>query len=283
MQTPQIDYNIYPSLLDLFIGMEECFQDWMDYWGNSEDPSISLEDYAVKCEVDLINAINRCPKEPSEAASRGTAFNEVVDMIIHRRAEPCINMTAKSDKDGGFIHVGIDGFSFNFDTELCKTVAGRYPNGLSQVMCDGILETHLGCVRLYGFVDEWCGDKIYDIKTTSQYQFGKYSRKSQRHCYPFCAIESELATDISSFEYTAVKLSSPKGGNAVISGEIYPEIYTYDHEQSRKWLQSVCERFILWLNFRKQYITDNRIFGGRNPAGYVGKPISAQDITVMSC
>mgnify|MGYP006992075337 CR=1 FL=1 len=52
--------------------------------------------------------------------------------------------------------------------------------------------------------------------------------------------------------------------------------YTYRHKQATEKLRAIIEHFIWWLNLRKQYITDQRIFGGVNPEGYVGTPIDVE-------
>ena len=88
----KIDYRIYPSLLDKF-------QELLDYqtafegpWNKVSEtakkegkyPDLEVGDYILtademqdKLEQELVDAINRVPHEPWEAADKGTAFNEV--------------------------------------------------------------------------------------------------------------------------------------------------------------------------------------------------------------
>lgn len=269
-------YAITPSQLDAFQSFLDAEHDWGQWWGNSEEPAKSAEEYAAECEKKLIDQINRCPKEPNEAADRGTAFNEVVDMIIHNLApvETRPDMDIRlSSSEPFFIYVKFNGFEWYFDTHLCTKVAERYPYAISQYPCGAPLQTAKGLVWLYGYLDEWVAYKISDIKTTGEYHFGKYERKWQKHVYPYAVVESGDCTEIKEFEYTAVKLSEPTKKDPVIHGEIYPEVYTNDHEQNRRLLQGICEQFIEWIEYRREFITDKKIFGGENPDGYVGEPI----------
>lgn len=68
---------------------------------------------------------------------------------------------------------------------------------------------------------------MYDIKTTSRYEFGKYSDGWQRHVYPYCLISSGLVKDIDSFEYTAYHLKGGTSRTPLITGVQYPELYKY--------------------------------------------------------
>ena len=268
-------YAITPSQLDAFQSFLDAEYDWGQWWGNSEEPAKSAEEYAAECEKKLIDQINRCPKEPIEAADKGTAINEVVDMLIHRRNCDIPGMTVEPNCEAHPYSVKVDynGFSWFFSTALLSDLYKRYPNAISQYPCGAPLQTSKGLVWLYGYLDEWVAYKISDLKTTGEYHFGKYERKWQKHVYPYAVVESGDCTEIKEFEYTAVKLSEPTKKDPIIHGEIYPEVYTNDHEQNRLLLQDICERFIEWLEYRRQFITDRKIFGGENPEGYVGEPI----------
>ena len=274
-------YAITPSHLDAFQAFLDAEYGWGQWWGNSEEPVKSAEEYAAECEKKLIDQINRCPKEPIEAADRGTAFNEVVDMIIHNLvpAETRRDMDIRLSKsEPYYIYVKFNGFEWCFDTHLCTKVAERYPYSISQYPCGAPLQTSKGLVWLYGYLDEWVAYKISDIKTTGEYHFGKYERKWQKHLYPYAVVESGNCAEIQEFEYTAVKLSKPTEKDPIIRGEIYPEVYTNDHEQNRRMLQGICEQLIEWLEYRREFITDRRIFGGENPEGYVGVPVDINQL-----
>ncbi|MDE7180063.1 MAG: hypothetical protein K2N88_02555, partial [Muribaculaceae bacterium] len=217
---------------------------------------------------------------PNEAADKGTAVNEVVDMLIHHRKCEKEGMKVEPPCEAHPLSVKVEynGFTWHFSTDFLSALCERYPDAISQYLCGASLQTSKGVVWLYGYPDEWCGCKISDIKTTGDYTFGKYERKWQRHIYPYSIVESGDCTEITEFEYTAVELTKPSEKRPVIYGKIYPEVYTYDHEQSRRALQCHCEMFIEWLEYRRNLITDSKIFGGENPTGYVGTPIDIETL-----
>lgn len=308
-------FNIYPSLLDKF-------QELLDYQEVAEQPwnkvseaahargehldkevddyILSPDEMAAKIEVELINTINRCPKEPNEAADKGTCFNEVIDCLINnaptKRLDLSIRSIKRQDKNT-LIEAKMNGFTFYFDANMCKAVAEYYKGAICQYLVSAPLDTKYGEVNLYGYIDEWVGDIIYDIKTTSMYNFGKFSDKTQKLVYPFCAIESGLVGNIEQFEYSVFKWTKTKDYITEVvhcdgltdnmddyyktidkpievhSAEFFPECYTYNHSQATQKLRMICERFIEWLESRKDYITDKKIFNGENAVDYIGKPI----------
>lgn len=308
------NYKIYPSLLDKF-------QDFLDYDQVAESPwnkvgesahakglhldkqvgdyILSPQEMADKIEVELINSINRCDKEPCEAADAGTCFNEVVDCLINRcttqRDDMTIASLRRSDGTPYAIMATLNGFTFYYDINLCKDVAKYFDGALCQYLVEGELPTMYGDVHLYGYIDEWLGSKIYDIKTTSMYDFGKFERKYQKLVYPYCAVQSGLAENIEEFEYTVVKWNKNINDVRVVErkysdgvdnlndytaqeempikiwgGTCYTEVYSYNHTLATQKLRQICERFIEWLEYRRDYITDKKIFGGENPSGYKG-------------
>lgn len=281
MPTPnpqKIDYCFTPSQLNAFQDFLDSEYLWGQFWGNSEEPAKTAEEFAAECEKKLIDQINRCPKEANLAADRGTCFNAVVDFLINPRnslGEVKIHDYTECDGEVA-IPCELNNLHFLFSRDLCASVAARYPNAISQYHCGAPLHTDKGVVWIYGYLDEWCGCKISDIKTCKEYAFGKYERGWQKHAYPYAVVESGDCTEITEFEYTAIQLFTKK--NPVIHGKVYPEVYTYDHEQSRRLLQYHCEKLIDWLEHRRDLITDAKIFGGENPPGYVGEPI---DIGVL--
>lgn len=272
-------YQITPSQLDAFTDFLDADNTWEDFWGRSQNPTISAQEYSAQCEKHLIDQINRCPKEPILAADRGQVFNEIVDMIIHRRSSPSIEAVVESHRADSaysmdYIDCLFNGFRFIFDARLCKQVANLYPDALSQYLCGATLPTRYGDVWLYGYIDEWVGDKIYDIKTTEKYHFGKFDRKWQRHLYPYCA--TEQGAQVNEFVFTVVQFNK----TTPLTAEIFNESYTYDHQHSKAMLTDICERFIEWIQSRRNLITDMKIFGGKNPDDYLGKPVDTSLLTI---
>ena len=269
---PQPDYAIYPTLLDSWWKfqnqrLEEFFyQDEQGGWHlnyNEADGTYhySQEEMDALLEQELIDKINRVSQEPSEAASKGTIFNEIVDCIIEHRACHHEGWTVESvaDENGNktAIHGALDGFNFYFDAAFCKQVAAYFADALPQYYIEAVLPVRYGNVLLYGWIDELCKDVVKDIKTTKRYEFGQYQHYWQRHVYPYCLIEHGDCKTIKGFEFTVIKWA---GRANKLAGEMFKEYYTYDHCESSSLLRQECERFIEWLEQNRNKITNLKIF-----------------------
>lgn len=285
----KVDYKFYPSLLDKFQSFVDStaedyfYQDEQGNWHknyNEETGELHYSESEVYelTKQELIDAINRV-KFTSEAASKGTAFNELVDALIHnQKSEVLKTRKIYLKPDGTMVHsefplnkdlfkfigveASIEDCVFEFDYNLLKEAAEYFEGSLSQLLTSATIDTKYGKVELYGYIDELRHNKVYDIKTTKKYDFGKYSKYWQRHVYPYCLIESNACTDIESFEFTCYQLSGGNKRTPLITGKKYPEVYTYNHEQSKALIRAHCERFIEFLEENKPLITDKKVFGG---------------------
>lgn len=293
-----LKYKFPPTTLDKFQSyldtqVEDYFyQDengsWHKNYNETEDTlHFSQEEVDALLKQELLDAINKVPHEPSEAASKGTALNEIVDCIIHKRQTDRSDIVIKSlkgiDVERGFgctdeigkpiyydywfehikkpcIYAGLDGFDFYFDKDFCKSIAEYFKGSLSQVYTSASLGTKYGDVELYGYIDELRENKVFDLKTTSRYEFGKYTKYWQRHVYPYTLIESGACAEINSFEFTAYVLRGGTSRTPLITGVQYPEVYQYDHEQSKVLLKDICERFCEFLEENRDKITNRKIF-----------------------
>lgn len=265
------DYRVYATLLDGFQDLLDFELIWDEYWGNADDPKMIPAEFEIEKEVGLINSINRVPFV-SEPASKGTAFNEIIDCLIeHRKSsrEDCKIRSAiypKDDTQTSCIIAEINDFSFIFDTQFCKDFAAQLVGSLPQFKCAHTMQTALGSVELYGYVDEILPRRVIDIKTTGRYSWGKFERHWQRHLYPWALTESGMAKDIDEFEYRVAVF--PSYAALPLIGTVYSEVYSYDHAMSAALLKSHVEHFLQWLESRRELITDRRIFGGENPEDY---------------
>lgn len=244
----QPKYRIYPSLLDKFNDYLNIDVAIEQPWNASKLPA----EVEREVEESLLNSINRVPFE-SEAAEKGTAFNDLVDKIIAGTAELTSIVVPK--RGGGqqevtsVSHTARSGqqYTFDFPTPIVREFVEYFRGAAGQVFVTGILQTRYGPVELYGYVDELIEDVVYDIKTTSQYDWGKYSKGWQRHVYPFCL--TQMGCQISAFEFSVTDFRNT-----------YREWYTYLPEQSEQQLRAHCERFIEFLESRRNKITDKKIF-----------------------
>lgn len=266
-------YRIYPSLLDKFetlLHVEEEVESPFNLDAETGEYKRTEEEIEFELKKNLIDAINRVPFD-SEAADRGTAFNAIIDSYIHRRPHKVATEREPYEilgfADANVVQVAFpercNGVQkerhFIFDREWCIAESEYFAGCISQLLVKAILPTCHGDVELYGYIDELRRDVVYDIKTTSRYQFGKYARGWQRHVYPYCLIASGMMEGVKAFEYTAYQLKKSRTG--LISGTRYPEYYVYDHAQSTAMLTAHCEAFIEFLEANRELITDKKIFG----------------------
>ena len=267
----QPKYRIYPSLLDKFdayLRADEEVESFFNIDNETGEYKRSPEEVEASLKQDLINAINRVPFD-SEEADKGTAFNAVIDCYVHNEKHTPTERAAYTiigDRETNIVQVTFPATelaaqrNFLFDRKWIISQAEYFKGSISQLFVSAILPTQYGDVELYGCIDELRRDVVYDIKTTSKYDFGKYERGWQRHVYPYCLIASGQVESVKAFEYTAYALKGGTSRTPLISGTRYPEYYTYNHGQTVKLLTNHVERFIEFLEANRSLITDKKIF-----------------------
>lgn len=250
-------YRFTPSLFakfDEFVNAEPLYD---EIYGFSEEPALTLAEFEEKCEKELWDAINRVPKEPSEAASRGTLLNEIIDCKVEWRKPDKYDIHRVADQNGKTAGIGgtCDGFDFTFDANLIREL-GKYFEGCScQYRTEAEIETSFGPVLLYGDVDYIRRDKVFDLKTTSRYsKYGKYDNGWQKYLYPYCLIESGDLETVSEFEYTIVLLKQGRNDFA-ITGTLYKEVETYSHDIAKTRLRGISEALAAYLEQNLHRIT----------------------------
>lgn len=255
----QPKYKFYPSLLDQFekyLHVDREFEHHFNQDQETGEYKKTYEEIETEIKQSLLNSINRVPFD-SEPADKGTAFNDIVDYFIHKKP---VKTQIIEDINAGRITATYNNRTFTFSYRFCCKAAEYFYGSVSQLFVRSILPTRYGDVELYGYIDELNRNKVFDIKTTSRYEFGKYSEGWQRHVYPYCLISSGLVKEIDSFEYTAYLLKGGTSRTPLITGVQFPELYKYDHEQSQGLLIRHCERFIEFLEQNREQITDKKIF-----------------------
>ena len=198
-----IAYNIYPSILDAF---QRCldttaenflYKDGdgkyhMNYSESTGEYLYSSEEVDEMAKQELIDKINRVPFS-SEAATKGTVFNELVDMFVNRKRPSEVIVRYEKDKDA--LHAELDGKEFVFSYSFVEDYAKRFALSTPQLRVEAPIETMYGNVCLYGYIDELVHEDVIDIKTTSRYTFGDFADHWQRHVYPYCLIEGGYMTN----------------------------------------------------------------------------------------
>lgn len=241
----EIKYKFYATLLDKFQSYISSSDLYQQFWGFSENPTKTEEEYEQEQFISLIDTINRVPFD-SEAADKGTAFNEVVDCIIENRTSD--KMEIKSYKESNEIWATYKNQLFKFPMSLCIEFATYYKGALTQQNVEGILETKYGNVKVYGYIDELMPFKIADIKTTSKYFAGKYRKNWQHIVYPFCLNQNGIL--ITEFEYAITDFKNS-----------WTELYNFRAEIDTPKLVEHCEMLIEFLEQNKVLITNTKIFG----------------------
>lgn len=268
MEKKRPRFRLTPSLLNKFQDLLDADKLWEKFYGNADEPSVSREDYYAKCEKEMLDACNRVPFS-SEAASKGTALNEIVDCILDNRPQredmvirriydqevPDKKILSPEHLVG--LHAELEGYSFDFDIDLVRRLTSYFHDCICQHRCEAIFDTSYGPVILYGDADYIRKDIVYDLKTTSKFDYGKFADGWQKHLYPYCLLESGELQTVSAFEYTVVPWA--KGGS-LETGEIFREWYDYSHESSKDALRSIIEPFLSWIEAHRQLITHPRIF-----------------------
>ena len=95
----QPNYRIYATLLDSYFNYLNSDVIYERYYGWSENPPCTEEEFRQKQFQELIDRINRKPFD-SEAADRGTAFNEIIDCMIENRKSSIMEMSRVYHDDG---------------------------------------------------------------------------------------------------------------------------------------------------------------------------------------
>jgi len=223
-------YKFYATLLDTF-----------HYYKCSEKET-ALEEFLA--------SVNRTSGR-SEAASKGTAFNELIDKVL---SDPTQMERLKSYTaiNLSYDYVDKEGLKTQmiFPTEIVKYFVDYFYGSVPQMFVEAPLQTSMGLVNLYGYMDEIRRDWSYDIKTTGQYLFPKFIDKYQHIVYPYCL--HHMCISVSNFKYVITDFK-----------EVFEEDYIYSPERDTNRLISVCNDLIEFIERPeiKSRVTNLKIYG----------------------
>lgn len=295
----QPSYFFSPTLLDQFCNLCNSDAIWEKYYGKSETPQYTTEEFHEMKYQELIDRINNVKTPTTESQAKGTCFNEIIDCIIKKKAEPSNGVfikTIRSMEDfleiafakakpeteeeqkkiaqqsqellskigKAFIYASLEDFEFFFDIDFCKSVAEYFHDCICQFYTSANLELSNGIiVELHGFLDYFRKKSILDLKTCKNYTFGDYAHYNQRFAYPYCMITSGMMAEVQDVEFTAYRLTGGNSRNLLISGVQNREVYTFDMKQCVEILRQNCESFIDFINNNIENIdrSTTRIFG----------------------
>lgn len=268
-------YSVYATLLDTFQRFLDAEDTYHEIY-TSDNPSVTIDEWCDKMYSDLMDRINRVPYE-SDAATRGTAFNELVDALVtvpleqrikddNLRSEHItlgvvtlpVTRRRKQDTDEtremyrvmyekGSVKAALD-----YPKDITDEFVDYYQGAQPQVFCKGTLETAYGLIDLYGFIDELLPFSVHDIKTASRYKAGSFKSHWQHIVYPYCL--HCMGSDVDRFEYNVTNFR-----------ETFSEVYVYNAERDVPKLREHCELFIEFIEAHRSLITETRLF---NPLGH---------------
>lgn len=223
-------YRISPSLLNAFSGWLNADDLYNKFWGNSEQPAMTMDEFQAKQLAELLAYINRDPQPLNEAADRGTCLNEIIDCLIG--AEP--NPNVWWDKIEGNYIAERNGFRFHFDGDMVEELAHMMRNGIPQFHLSHVYQPQ-GMdykVELHGFADYIFPTQIYDLKTTNKYDGEMYRDNWQRLVYPVVAIDSGDMIKCDTFGFLVMEMCQVKE-TGVLFAKQWKETYDVNLEEAR--------------------------------------------------
>lgn len=247
----KIKYRIYPSLLDAYQNYLDSDIIYDKYWGYSETPPHTPEEFRKQQFQSLIDRINRVHYE-NEAVDRGTAFNEVIDCMVENRGTDKVKVE-KLLNNGmvAALNATYNNRTFCFPMPLVREVSDYYKGALTQQYVQAVLPTMFGDVLVYGFIDYVLPFLICDLKTTGRYSVGDFKNHWQHIVYPYAMMEN--GSKVFDFEYNVVEFGKSDYNT-------YTESYSFVPERDVPKLTQHCEDFIRFLQQNRELITDKKIF-----------------------
>ena len=262
-----VGYQLYPSLIDAYTDYSKSEVIYNKYWGGAENPSLTLEEYEAKAFQDLIDKINRVPKDLIKA-DIGTVFNELVDCLILGHKSTKIEVEKLHDDAGNVVSLkaNYNGRSFVYPLDFVRLFADNYKGAIPQMLVEGVLPTRRGEVRLYGYLDELMPLSVHDIKTTGSYEVGKFKDHSQHLVYPYC-LKQMGYTGVDLFSYDVAEISTNITKQTPEPPEVevklkatYSEEYLFTPERDIPILEGKVVELIDFIEANRHLITNPKIF-----------------------
>lgn len=262
-----VGYQLYPSLIDAYTDYSKAEVIYNKYWGGADNPSLTFEEYEAKAFQDLIDKINRVPKDLIKA-DIGTAFNELVDCLILGKKSSKMEVEKLHDEAGNVVSLkaNYNGRSFIYPLDFVRLFADNYKGAIPQMFVEGILPTRRGNVRLYGYLDELMPLSVHDIKTTGSYEVGKFKDHAQHLVYPYCLGQMGYAgVDLFSYDVaeigTNITKQNPEPPEVVVKLKAtYSEEYLFNPERDIPLLEGKVVELIDFLEANRHLITNTKIF-----------------------
>lgn len=257
--------HVSPSLLDKFQDWQGSETSWEEYYGQSEEPKLSLTEWDEKLEQELIDACNGVEKPSSRAADLGTCLNEALDCIL--LGQPSTREDVVLSSTVGEIHAKKGENEFIFHTTDVVNLKSYVESCAPQKLVSACIETCYGTVQLYGYPDYFNynkGNVVIDLKTTSRYEAGKYRDKWQRFVYPYILDKQGLLDDYKAFLFLVCKVTGDNQYNPCVELQLFSEMYTDPLASFESRIRGQVERFTEWfMECRRKGIVNDRLIGER--------------------
>ena len=263
----EVAYQLYPSLIDAYTDYCKSEVIYDKYWGGDESPSMTYEEYEAKAFQDLIDKINRVPKDLIKA-DVGTVFNELVDCLILGRKSEKIEVEKVCDERDNVVSLRAkyNGRTFVYALDFVRYFALNYKGAIPQMLVEGTMHTRRGVVRLYGYLDELMPLSVHDIKTTGSYEVGKFKDHAQHLVYPYCLRQMGY-TGVDLFSYDVAEISTnitkqnPEPPEVIVKlKETYSEEYLFTPERDIPILEGKIVGLIDFIEVNRHLINNPRIF-----------------------
>lgn len=270
----EIAFHVSPSILDKYMSMLDADQSWEHFYGMSEEPSVSLDEWRDKMLKELVDAVNGVVTPSSPAADLGTCLNEAVDCILlgqRSTRDDVVLQSGQAGHDGThdmgecvFAVKGENKFMFHAEdvVNLATHVRGMTP----QELVSETIQTNMGCVQLYGYPDYYDPKSgiVVDLKTTKNYESGKYANYMQRYVYPYILTMSGKIERYRHFNFLVCKVTGNNKSNPFVELELFNETYTEPMLTIYQKLAEVVGGFVSWYdNMMYRGVCNDRLCGER--------------------
>lgn len=285
-------YSAYATLLDSFQSYLDAEKTYYKYF-TSENPSVTVDEWCDKMYIDLINKINRVPFT-SEAADRGTAFNELVDALIKK---PLAERVKEDDMESENITFRVVLLQIK-GRRKTDPITERYayevvfdPDKVQRERCAGLKDEEKPQLRepqTFNFFKDVTDEFVtyYEgalpqvfVKGTLETHFGMIDLYGYAdELLPFSCHDIKTTKNYHSgnfkehWQHIVYPFCLKQMGmdishfeyNVTNFKETFSEVYVFEEERDIPKLRDICERFIQFVETNRDVITDTKVFKSLN-------------------
>ena len=285
-------YSAYATLLDSFQSYLDAERTYYKYF-TSENPSVTVDEWCDKMYTDLINKINRVPFQ-SEAADRGTAFNELVDALVKKPLDQRLRESDMESEHITFCVVTLQIKGRRKTDPITERLAYQVvfdPDRDTREKCKDLNDEEKPQLRepqtftyFKDITDEFVS--YYDgalpqvfVKGTLETHFGDIDLYGfADELLPFSCHDIKTTKNYHSgnfkehWQHIVYPFCLHQMGmdinhfeyNITNFKETFSEVYVFEERRDIPKLRDICERFIQFIETNRDVITDTRVFHSLN-------------------